>query len=191
MYSKLILTDCDGVLLNWEYAFDVWMNERGHKKLDNDSYSVGTRYGVDKDYGRECIKLFNQSAAIGFLPPLRDAMYYVKKIHEELGYVFRVITSLSTNPYAVKLRERNLEKLFGTAIDSVLCLETGADKDEALLPYKDSGITWIEDKVTNAELGDKLGMRSIILEHGHNMYYNNHIPVVKDWKEIYEMMRNN
>lgn len=189
MYSKLILTDCDGVLLNWEYAFDVWMNERGHKKLDNDSYSVGTRYGVDKDCGRKCIKLFNESAAIGFLPPLRDAMYYVKKMHEEFGYVFRVITSLSTNPYAVKLRERNLEKLFGTAIDSVVCLETGADKDDALLPYKDSGITWIEDKVTNAELGDKLGMSSLILEHGHNMYYNGHIPFVKDWKEIYEIMR--
>ena len=191
MYSKLILTDCDGVLLNWEYAFDVWMNERGHLKVDNDSYSVGTRYRISKEYGRECIKLFNESAAIGFLPPLRDAMYYVKKMHEEHGYVFRVITSLSTNPYAVKLRERNLEKLFGTAIDSVVCLETGADKDDALLPYKDSGCYWIEDKVINAELGDKLGMRSIILEHGHNMYYNNHIPVVKDWKEIYEMMRNN
>jgi hypothetical protein len=167
------------------------MNERGHLKVDNDSYSVGTRYRISKEYGKDCIKLFNESAAIGFLPPLRDAMYYVKKIHEELGYVFRVITSLSTNPYAVKLRERNLEKLFGTAIDSVVCLETGADKDDALLPYKDSGCYWIEDKVINAELGDKLGMRSIILEHGHNMYYNSHIPVVKDWKEIYEMMRNN
>jgi len=190
MYSKLILTDCDGVLLNWEYAFDVWMNERGHKKLDNDSYSVGTRYGVGEDHGRECIKLFNESAAIGFLPPLRDAMYYIKKIHEELGYVFRVITSLSTNPYAVKLRERNLEKLFGTAIDSVVCLETGADKDDALLPYEDSGITWIEDKVTNAEVGYTLGLSSILIEHGHNMKHDNpDIPIVKGWRDIYEMVR--
>ena len=29
-YHKVILTDADGVLLNWGYAFDVWMMERGY-----------------------------------------------------------------------------------------------------------------------------------------------------------------
>ena len=28
-----IITDCDGVLLDWAYAFDVWMGEHGHKRL--------------------------------------------------------------------------------------------------------------------------------------------------------------
>lgn len=188
MYDKLILTDCDGVLLNWEYAFDIWMNERGHTKVDNDSYCIGERYNIETLYSKECIKLFNESAAIGFLPPLRDAMYYVNRLHQEHGFVLKVITSLSTNPYAVKLREKNLKKLFGTAIDSVVCLETGADKDEALAPYKDSGSYWIEDKLANAVTGYKLGLSSILVEHGHNMDYNGPIPIVKDWKEIYEML---
>jgi len=192
MYDRLILTDCDGVLLNWEYAFDVWMNDKGYSLEPHTQliYETDERYGIPRDKSKELIKFFNESASMGFIPPLRDAIQYVKKMHEGYGYTFGVITSLSTNPYAVKLRERNLEKLFGSAIAFVKCLETGADKHEALLPYKDSGIVWVEDKVENAEVGNNLGLRSILVEHGHNMEHNNpDIPIVKGWKEIYEMMK--
>jgi len=68
-----------------------------------------------------------------------------------------------------------------------LCIGTGADKDEALEPYRDSGLFWIEDKIENAELGNRLGLNSIIVEHGHNMHYEG-LPVVKNWAEIYEMI---
>jgi FMN phosphatase YigB (HAD superfamily) len=30
MDKKLILTDADGVILDWEWAFSVWMQERGY-----------------------------------------------------------------------------------------------------------------------------------------------------------------
>ena len=33
MKDSVILVDCDGVLLNWEYAFDVWMQQHGFKKI--------------------------------------------------------------------------------------------------------------------------------------------------------------
>ena len=187
--DKLILTDCDGVLLNWEYAFDVWMNDKGYILRDRSKYETYDRYGITKEKAKELIKFFNESASIGFIPPLRDAVQYVRKIHEEYGFIFGVITSLSTNPYAVKLRERNLKKLFGTAISFVQCLETGSDKDNALIPYANSGLWWIEDKVENAEVGYNLGLESIIIEHEHNMYSDlPFIPVVKKWKEVYEII---
>ena len=185
--KKLILTDCDGVLLNWEYAFDCWMEDRGNKLITKDTYDICVRYGITKFEARGQIKIFNECAAIGFLPPLRDAMHYVKKLHEEHGYVFRVITSLSTDPYAKKLRIRNLEKLFGTAIDDVICLATGADKDDVLEPYRDSGLFWLEDKEENAELGKAMGLKSLLIEHEHNMD-NTNVPIVKNWKEIYEIV---
>jgi len=189
MYSKLILTDCDGVLLDWEYAFNVWMNDRGYELVAPLSYQISNRYRISQSEADNYIKLFNESAAIGFLPPLRDAMYYVRKIHEECGYIFRVITSLSTDAHAGKLRRRNLKKLFGTAIEQVICLETGAPKYDALKQYKDSGMLWVEDNCRNAEVGAELGLNSIIVEHGHNMYYNNMIPLVQSWRDIYEMVR--
>ena len=79
-------------------------------------------------------------------------MYYVKRLHEEHGYVFHCITSLSKDENAQELRRMNLKKLFGkTAFDKFIFLDTGADKDEALLPYKDSGLWWIEDKIDNSK----------------------------------------
>jgi FMN phosphatase YigB (HAD superfamily) len=190
--QKLILVDADGVLLNWEYAFAIWMEEHGFSRKEGSQfvYDIGERYGIDQAQGRKLIRMFNESAAIGFLPPHRDAMYYVKRLHEEHGYVFHCITSLSTNINAQRLREMNLSKLFGsTAFERVVCLDTGADKNSALEEYADSGCWWVEDKPENAEVGLDLGLKSVLMEHGHNMYHTNkRIPVVKTWRDLYELI---
>ena len=193
--SNVILTDVDGVLLNWEYAFDTWMQTHGHSKVTGGEYKydIGKRYDISKDQGKQLIKYFNESAAIGFLPPLRDAMHYVKKLHEEHGYVFHAITSLSLDKNAVHLREMNLKKLFGeTAFEKIVCLDTGADKLGALTPYRDSSLWWLEDKIDNCEVGTYLGLKSLLMEHGHNMSYENvKIPRVKNWREVYDIILGN
>jgi FMN phosphatase YigB (HAD superfamily) len=194
MKDKVILVDADGVLLNWEYAFAIWMEQHGFKTVPGSQfdYSMGTRYAIDADQSKRLIKMFNESAAIGFLPALRDAVYYVKRLHEEHGFVFHCITSLSLDPNAGKLREMNLNKLFGsTAFERVVCLDTGADKNAALEPYRDSGCWWFEDKIENALVGHNLGLKAILVEHGHNMAFKHTaIPIVKNWKEIYNLITN-
>ena len=192
MKDSVILVDADGVLLNWEYAFAIWMEQHGFEKVPGGelNYNIGERYNISWEQGKKLIKMFNESAAIGFLPPLRDAMYYVKRLHEEFGYVFHCITSLSLDPNAKKLREMNLAKLFGeTVFQKVVCLDTGADKDDALKPYQDTGCWWIEDKPENAEAGYRMGLKPLLLEHGHNMhYYHSGIAIAKNWKEIYDII---
>ena len=188
--KKIILTDADGVILDWEYAFDVWMQQHGFQKQDGGQfvYNIGKRYGIDADQGKKLIKIFNESAAIGFLPPLRDAMYYIKRLHEEHGYVFHCITSLSKDENAQELRTMNLRKLFGaTAFEKFIYLDTGADKDEVLEKYRGKGYYWVEDKITNALAGAKVGLKSLLMEHGHNMYFvGNEAQLVKNWKDVYE-----
>jgi hypothetical protein len=190
MKNRIILTDIDGAVLDYEYAFDIWMLQHGFNKQNGAEfkYDMGTRYGIDKEQSKKLIRIFNESAAIGFLPPLRDAMYYVKRLHEEHGYVFHAITSLSKDENAQELRRMNLRKLFGkTAFEKFVFLDTGADKDQALEPYRDTGYYWIEDKKTNCEVGHAMGLKSILMEHGHSLDYNHpNIPVVKNWREIYE-----
>ena len=66
-----------------------------------------------------------------------------------------------------------------------MCLDCGADKDEALANYKNSGSFWIEDKPENADVGSGLGLNSILLEHSHNMSYNGPAKLLKTWKDIY------
>lgn len=189
--NKIILTDVDGVLLNWEFAFKCWAEDRGYRlKAEAMEYDISDRYGITKFESKKLVQTFNESAAIGFLPPLRDAMYYVDLLHRKHGYTFHAITSLSTDPHATKLREQNLTKLFGENVfTKVLCIGTGADKDDALKPYEGSGLPWIEDKIENAELGAGMGLSAILMEHAHNMTYENpDIIKVKKWEEIYNIL---
>ena len=194
--NKVILADCDGVLCNWEYAFCTWMEQHGYTQIDNGNhyYDLSKRFGITSEQAKERVKIFNESAAIGFLPALRDAMYYVKRLHEEHGYEFHCITSLSLDPSAYKLRKMNLEKLFGpTAFAKLICLDTGAPKEAALAEYKDSGLYWIEDKYENAVAGLDAGLKPILVEHGFNMDEPVLDGMVKcvNWKGIYEHITGN
>lgn len=189
--NRTILTDCDGVLLDWEWAFNIWMQERGFVQRPNakDYYKIHDQFeDLTWTEAKKFTKLFNESAAIGFLPPLRDSVYWVRRLNEEHGYRFICITSLSTDKNAQKLRRMNLEKYYGHVFDDIICLPTGSDKHEALDVYKDSGLWWIEDKPENADVGYERGLRSILIEHGHNMHHECAYPVAKNWREIFDLV---
>lgn len=192
MLTKLILSDADGCLLAWEEMFSSWMQECGYTLTDtaSKSYSLHERYNeLDQQSTMTAVKQFNESAAIAFLPAFRDSAYYVKRLHEEHGYEFRVITSLGLNQNAQKLREMNLRNIFGNAIESIIYLDTGADKDAALAPYKDTGLYWIEDKFSNYKLGLDLGLKSILMLHPYNIQeYPLHGQIAHNWQRVYEII---
>lgn len=187
MKNKIILTDCDGVLLNWEATFSTWMAQHGFNKVNADTYDVAESYGLEKSESKKLVRQFNESAWMGYLPALRDARSGVATLIEQ-GYEFKCITSLSLDKNAKKARVKNLKNIFGKDVfteDNVLCLDTGADKDEALDEYKDSGCYWIEDKIENAQLGVKFGLKSILINHGHNQECDDtNIERVANWADI-------
>ena len=190
--EKLILVDCDGVLVDWLYSFHMWMEQHGYFAAEqyDEEYDIHKTFNISKEKGRELVRSFNESATMCCLPPLKDSVKYVKKIHEELGYVFHCITSMSLDQHAGMLRKMNLEKLFGDkAFEKVVCLDTGADKDDALLPYLDTGCMWVEDKPKNAELGANMGLNAILIDHPFNKdHHHSDVTRVDSWKEIYEML---
>jgi len=188
----VILTDCDGVLLDWEHSFYQWMANHGYT-LDVDAaheYEIAVKYNILPEEKKLLVRAFNESANIGYLTPLRDSVKYVRKLYEECGYVFRVITSLSQDPYAAKLREDNLRSVFGNAIEQVICLDTGADKDQALEPYRGTECFWIEDKPANADVGAACDLQSILIGHTFNADYSGPATRVNTWKEIYDIVTN-
>lgn len=193
MNQKLILVDCDGVLLDWTTTFAQWMSARGLKQQPNAQgyYCIHDRFDIEPGDAKKYTRLFNESAAIGFLEPLRDAVVWVKKLNQEHGYRFTVITSLSQDPYAIRLRKQNLSMHFGDVFDDIVCLPTGSDKNSALAPYRGSNLWWVEDKPENALAGHACGLRSILLEHDHNVDYDHAlISRAKTWQEIYQIVVN-
>lgn len=188
--DRKILADVDGVLLDWESAFDAWMAERGYKIVDSKIYKQSIRYMLDQDLADQLVKQFNESAWMGFLKPLRDSVEALDRLASEHWHI-ECITSLSTDYWAGKLREMNLERWFGRqSIRRVRCLETGADKDEILKEYKNSHF-WIEDKPENAIAGLNAGHKPILIDHPYNRdFHHPDIFRAHNWKEVVTHIKN-
>jgi FMN phosphatase YigB (HAD superfamily) len=187
--DKLILVDCDGVLFDWEFAFDQWMRRHDYKVLSHGNYKMDVKYGLDKKEAMRLVRMFNESAWIRKLPPLRDAIKYVRKLHTDHGYIFHAITSLSKDDYSQHLRTKNLREMFGDSVfEKYIYLDTGADKDEVLEEYQGTNLYWVEDKPENADVGLDLGLDSLLMRHEHNKDYTGSATVVNNWKDIYNIV---
>ena len=182
---KIILTDCDGVLLDWEAAFIEWMESKGYEKKVEAVYDISKSFGIEKKLGKRLVKEFNESAWMGYLKAFRDARSGVGRLYEA-GYRFHCITSLSLDKKAQRLRLMNLENIFGKGVfKELVCLDTCADKDEALAEYEGSGFYWVEDKTENAICGLKFGLKPILISHAHNADCDNDdVVVAQDWEQI-------
>ena len=187
--DKKIILDCDGVLLDWAYAFDVWMSEQGYYRLPNSTqyYDQSMRYGVDKKTADQQVKMFNESGCVGFIPAYKDAVEYVNKLYN-LGWRFEVVSCLDKDKYAQKLRANNLLHLFGEVFDFIDCgLDFSIGKEQYLLDrYEGKGYYWIEDSISHAVSGENVGLKSIIMDHEYNKQWKG--LRVKNWKEIYHLL---
>jgi len=184
--DKKIIVDCDGVLLDWAYAFDVWMGEHGYERIpDTDKYySQSLRYGITDDESYRQIKKFNESGCVGFIPAFKDSVEYVTKLNR-MGWRFEVISCLDKDKYAQRLREKNLKHIFGDVFDFIDCsLDFTKGKEKYLLDkYEGKGYYWIEDSVSHAKSGENVGLKSILVDHPYNKQWNG--TRVNSWKEIF------
>ena len=173
--DKVILTDCDGVLLDWEYHFYKWLKAKA--------------IGVEQKTGSRFVNIFNKSEEMKTLSPLRDAIKYVRKLHEEHGYLFHVITSQTNDRLAQEYRKENLRNVFGdTMWDGFTILNTGQDKDEALKVWEGTECWWLEDKAANIEMGNKVGLRGILIDHSWNKNNTYECDRARKWKDVYKLI---
>lgn len=194
--KRLILTDVDGVMLDWLTGFDQFMSSVGYPAIaDEHMYALARRHNIDQLEVYRLAKEFNTSEAIAELQPLNGAVKYVRKLQEQ-GFRFIAITSLSDHPDSYNYRMRNLQHLFGSAVEELVCLDTGAPKIDVLKRWEGSGLFWLEDHVKNALDGVELGLKSVLVSATHN---GNLGPTVEEmlharvgkeepWREIYKLI---
>jgi len=189
--NKIILTDVDGVLLEWEKHFRQWMMSRGFtlRKGAEKKYSMIERYGIKKELKESLIEEFNKSAWMSIQEPMPDSQTWVKLLHAE-GWTFIPITSQTTDIPAQELRKKRLKELFGgTVFENFIILDTGAHKDAALSEFHGTNLWWIEDKWSNAKKGLEFGLRPLIYNHTYNQkFYDKKITRVNNWKHIYQII---
>lgn len=193
--NKTILTDADGVLLNWEKGFDNFVSSKGYSRVPGTcaEYSTPIRYGISEDLSYNLIKEFNEGPHVEYLEPFADSVKYVKNI-AELGFRFIVVTSISDYPQSKIFRTKNLNNIFGDVFDDVICLPIGACKADVLLRWEGTNYFWIEDNVRQAEAGYKAGLAPILINHPYNNSYESDwfpkVPVEEPWKHIFGWVLN-
>lgn len=191
--DKLILTDIDGTLLNWDYHFDKFMIEKKYRMLENAQfeYSVAKRYGIPHLQAIELITEFNRSPRIEQQRPVADSVEYVGKL-ADLGFRFVAITAMGDFPESKRYREGGLLRYFGDVFDDIIYLPINAKKTAALEPWADSGLFWIEDHMVHAEAGYELGLRSVVINRPYVEKYSSHLfPKVSStspWLEIFNLV---
>ena len=200
--SRIILTDVDGVLLEWEHHFTKWLQLRSYfdkngnrnypyKLLDakHDDYDMSKRFEISKETISQEIREFNRSAWMGTQRPMLESQTWVKLLHAE-GWTFVPITSQTSDIPGQALRKKRLGELFGEHVFSNYhILGTGADKDSALANFHDTGLYWVEDKPKNALAGLSYGLKPILIDHPYNRDFNHpDIIRVNNWKQIHEML---
>lgn len=188
-YDNVIVTDFDGCVAFWEHGFHMWMVSNGYKQTNNGLYNIEDKYGISKEKADDLMLSFNESASLRKLAPYKDAIKYIRKLHEDHGYVFHCISAIPNTPDMFEARMENIHNLFGkTAFERLTLCGDSANKQELLKEYKDTGCCWIEDLPKNAEYGAVLGMRALLLDHHYNKDYVCKEPEmfrVQNWKEIY------
>jgi len=191
--EKIILTDCDGVLCDWNLGLNKFMIKRGYPQLPNTDteYSIAVRHGITQKQAQDYIKEFNQSSFISDLEPFADSVEYVKKL-SDCGFRFIIVTSISDHPDAKIYRTQNVEKLFGKVFDNIVCLQMGASKAHMLSTWADSGYFWIEDHMRQAEAGYEAGLKTVLINHPYNFHYSTDlfptVSYITPWKEIFNMV---
>jgi len=188
--DKVIITDVDGVLLDWEAGFYRWMEQKGHTRpnVESHQYCLAQSWRMPDWVIRHLVEEFNASSNTAFLKPYGEAGHYMKRLAER-GYRFITCTSFGGTESSRALRRFNLENVFGDVFDEHNIIELHGDKTPVLSRWRGSERWWLEDNINNARKGLDVGLRPILMRQPHNAEYDGEdMLVANGWREVYKII---
>ena len=190
MKNKSILTDCDGVLLNWCTAFHDWMNGFGLFIKDDKEYSMAKAYGISEEDAEKYLNLACCSEMMKRLRPFSEEDVGVIQDFVKKGWRISVLTATIDHPVIHNYRKENLINVFGENVfDQIICSDFSGKKIKHLKDLKSEYSYWVEDKVTNYKDGKSLGYKSFLMHRPWNKHLIKKSKyVVNNWKEIYDIL---
>lgn len=191
-----IITDVDGVLLDWFPAFENWIIEVKDIKPLHDTtpstYKLTDKYPLTSKEIVDYIAEFNTSSAFGELKAIDGAVEYLGMLLQDNSKDISWLSSGSVEGHEEEcfdMRSKNLRNCFGKDIPGTL-LVMRASKEEYLKKYKEEfneDLIFIEDSLEHAEVAIKLGIKTILLGYSYNGTNKSSklLYKAKNWKEVY------
>lgn len=137
--KKKLIIDIDDTILEWRNAFF-----KHYRDCEIDNSSVAK---------------FNQSSHFSELKPVEGSYLALSKLKKYYDIV--AITSCGTHPTTIKLREKNIQKMFGDLVDYIEYLPLGASKIQKLREYDPSSTSlYIDNDEANIIDARNNGIRS-------------------------------
>lgn len=195
--EKIILTDVDGVLLDFHSSATEFL--RNEKKIDityadwDKSYWLYEIINGTPEQDKEIFSEFSQSEYFRNLSARECALKSLKTLAAD-GWRFVAVTAAGQGlkhqnmNKVLQYRMDNLEKHFGNIFEDIHITNVYDCKSPILKRYDPTW--WVEDSVTNAIIGHETGHRSVIMHTRHYQAEKNtiNLPVVKGWDEIEVMV---
>ena len=196
--KKTLLTDCDGVLLDWLSGIPEFLASQG---LDSDHLMDGLMGNqfipIEKIFMSETVEQalsrmndYHRSDCMKKLPIMEPgAEASLKRLSDE--YEIIVVTSFSEDKAAQKNREENLQLRYGNSISDLICLPFSANKTDVLRDLAKSRDVslWVDDQIKHVYHGINAGINSY--QYTYNMSCGRNTGEVREldsWRKIEKML---
>ncbi len=186
--DKIILSDVDSVLLNFNAGFEIYLRELNYPiRPDFHSHNNLTS-ALNLSFEEEQILVHNffETDGVFELSAVSHAIDAVQTLYGH-GWDFVAISACPSSQTIRERRFQNLEEVFGINFLDLHLTGAGGCKKSVLSSY-DPAI-WVEDNHVNAVVGHELGHRTFLIDYPHNRIDGCPVERVNDWKEIMDAIR--
>lgn len=176
---KIILSDIDGVMLDWMGGFSKWLNARFgwvEKPGSEIYYSVMDRFAELNNVSTviELVTQFNNSDEFGQLEYFADAESGVNLLRERMGdkVVIVPVTQIGNTPRSRALRQKNLTDRFGADLfdfNLMYTFDLSEGKHRAFTRWQDSGILFIDDHAKHCQDAHEHGIHTFMFGTTYNL----------------------
>ena len=201
MKKQVIMTDCDGVLLQWLAHTPSFIEDLGYDSSHLRDVMSGNKFvpfcdvfcTEDRKEGLERLRRYNESHYMRSLPIIENGSdEVIKRLSQKFDIV--VVTSFSDKKEAYHNRLSNLELHFGDSISELICLKHEEDKTPTLKSYAKNRdvVLWVDDQIKHVHHGIEAGINSFQYTHGMSCGRNTgEVKEIDSWKKIEELMLKN
>tara|TARA_Y100001934_G_scaffold249578_1_gene311148 strand:+ start:1343 stop:1957 length:615 start_codon:yes stop_codon:yes gene_type:complete len=193
--DKIILTDVDGVLLDFSAGFHEYMlqSDFEYNYTEKQDWKIYEQFSWTQDEKRQIMTDYAHSTLFSNIPAMECALDVLKGLKDD-GWRFIAITSCMTGSEAqcyettFKNRMDNLQAHFGNIFEDMHLATWDGGKGEFLSKYDPTW--WVDDHIGHAHTGHEMGHKSVIMNS--SMYSDEQnkakLPVAQSWYCIKELI---